>query len=208
MDSSNANSCPDCKAPVESGAAFCTNCGTRLPEITAATRVDTVAPSPSLSNSAARVTAAQPAFEPPATPAFQPELGQTAHGSKAGPLIILVLVLVIIGAVALFWLRPSGSQSSTRVLILTPVAASLTVDPDSTSTLGVTVQGDGGAGVTWKIAESYGGRIEPAGVTILGKRMFYQASYHAGGTPGDYHVIATSAASKQSHVTITVHVER
>jgi hypothetical protein len=88
------------------------------------------------------------------------------------------------------------------------VQSSITVEPNSITELGVAVQGDGGAGISWRVQESYGGRVEPAGVTAQGRQIIYKAAYHAGGTPGDYHVVATSAVDKQSQVAITVHVER
>jgi hypothetical protein len=128
--------------------------------------------------------------------------------------VIVVLLLVILGAAALLWLRPStGSSggvtlSGSKVLILTPELSTITVEPNSTSALGVAVQGDGGAGITWKVAENYGGSVVPAGVTLQGNRIIYKATYHSGGTPGDYHVVATSGANKDVRVTVTVHVER
>lgn len=53
-----------------------------------------------------------------------------------------------------------------------------------------------------------GGKVDPAGVTVQGQQFVYRANYHAGGTPGDYHVVATSLANKESRVSIRVHVER
>lgn len=153
---------------------------------------------------------AQPAYEAAQDPtsSYTPAaLGQAPGGRKTGPFVILVLVLLIAVAGAVLWLRPAGPMQG-KVLILTPESSSVTLEPNSSIQLGVAVQGDGGAGVSWKVQENYGGRVEPAGVTARGEQIIYKAAYHAGGTPGDYHVVATSAANPESRVSITVHVER
>lgn len=153
--------------------------------------------------------AAQPTYEAPQAPksSYTPAaLGQAPGGRKTGPLVILVLLLLIALAGAVLWLRPSAPTG--KVLILTPESSSVTVEPNSTTQLGVAVHGDSGAGVSWKVQENYGGRVEPAGVTARGEQIIYKAAYHAGGTPGDYHVVATSEANPESRVSITVHVER
>ena len=223
--------CPACKAMIEPEAAFCNGCGTRMAKAcvnesapaaavtsvpTPAAGKPTVAPvQPRRASSSSRALAgpamaAQPAYATSSQPKPQPELGGSSSTHKLGPIVIVVLLLVILGAAALLWLRPSTTPSSSgsKVLILTPQPSSLTVEPNSTTSLSVAVQGDGGAGVTWKIAENYGGSIAPAGVTLQGSRIIYKATYSSGGTPGDYHVVATSAANKDVRVCIPVRVER
>jgi Double zinc ribbon len=220
--------CPVCQEVIEPGAAFCTGCGAgigKADDTTVApggTAISTPAatlqqPSESVqsgvagsSSVAASTAAVQPAYAVSAGPKSQPELGGSSSGHKLGPTVIVVLLLVILGAAALLWLRPSSAPSSSgsKVLILTPQPSSLTVEPNSTTSLSVAVQGDNGAGVTWKIAENYGGSVAPAGVTLQGSRVIYKATYHSGGTPGDYHVVATSATNKDVRVSIAVRVER
>jgi hypothetical protein len=126
---------------------------------------------------------------------------------KHGFFVLIALVLILIVATAILWMRQSPAKSN-HVIILTPQATSFTVEPNSSTQVAVSVQGDGGAGLSWKIAESYGGRVQPAGVTVHGNKFLYQATYHAGGTPGEYHIVASSAANPDSSVTILVHVER
>ncbi|MGE5321865.1 MAG: hypothetical protein ACM3SW_03335 [Actinomycetota bacterium] len=153
----------------------------------------------------------KPASEPGPAPASgdpAATLGQVPSGGRrSGPLVILVLVLLIVLCGVALWLRPSSTKPG-QVIILTPETSMVTVEPGATIQLGVAAQGDGGSGMSWKIQENYGGTVEPAGVTLRGAETIYKARYHAGETPGDYHVVATSVANKQSLVTIAVHVER
>ena len=135
------------------------------------------------------------------------QLGGSSSAPKPGIFVIVVLILIVAAATAILFMRPSG-QKPGHVIILTPQRTSLTVEPNETSRLSVSVQGDSGAGLTWKIAESYGGTVQPAGVTVRGSQFLYHAVYHAGGTPGDYHIVASSAANRDSSITIQVHVER
>jgi len=135
------------------------------------------------------------------------ELGKSSSARKPGVFVAVGLVLIVAVAAAMLWMR-SAAPVSRRVIILTPQPSSLAVEPNASVQLSVSVQGDGGAGLSWKIAESYGGTVQPAGVTLHGSQFLYHATYRAGGTPGDYHVVATSAANRDSSVTILVHVER
>ena len=135
------------------------------------------------------------------------ELGQSSSARKPGIFVAVGLVLIVAVAAAMLWMR-SAAPVSRRVIILTPQPSSLAVEPNASVQLSVSVQADGGAGLSWKIAESYGGTVQPAGVTLHGSQFLYHATYRAGGTPGDYHVVATSAANRDSSVTILVHVER
>jgi hypothetical protein len=135
------------------------------------------------------------------------QLGESSSAPKPGIFVILALVLIVAAATAILLTRPSGSKPA-HVIILTPQRTSFTVEPNATIRLGIAVQGDNGTGLIWKIPESYGGTVQPAGVTVRGSQFLYHATYHAGGTPGDYHVVATSAANRDSSVTILVHVER
>lgn len=134
-------------------------------------------------------------------------LGESSAAPKSGIFVILALILIVAAATAILLMRPSGPKPG-HVIILTPQRTSLTVEPKETAPLSVAVQGDNGAGLSWKIAESYGGTVQPAGVTVRGSQFLYHATYHAGGTPGDYHVVASSAANRDSSITILVHVER
>ena len=135
------------------------------------------------------------------------KLGESSSAPKPGIFVILALVLIVAAATAILLTRPSGSKPA-HVIILTPQRTSFTVEPNATIRLSIAVQGDNGTGLFWKIPESYGGTVQPAGVTVRGSQFLYHATYHAGGTPGDYHVVATSAANRDSSVTILVHVER
>jgi hypothetical protein len=135
------------------------------------------------------------------------KLGESSSAPKPGIFVILALVLIVAAATAILLTRPSRSKPA-HVIILTPQRTSFTVEPNATIRLSIAVQGDNGTGLFWKIPESYGGTVQPAGVTIRGSQFLYHATYHAGGTPGDYHVVATSAANRDSSVTILVHVER
>jgi hypothetical protein len=157
----------------------------------------------------AAAAATQPAYEA-STALAQPEMGKGSSGSRVGLIVIVILLLVIAGAGAMLWLRqsPSSGSSTNKVLIVTPSPASLTIEPNATATLSVAVEGDGGAGMSWKVAENYGGTVQPAGVSVQGPQVIYKATYHSGQTPGDYHVVATSAANKDVKVSITVHVAR
>ena len=135
------------------------------------------------------------------------KLGQSSSARKGGVFVAVGLVLIVAVAAAMLWMR-SAAPVSRHVIILTPQPSSLAVEPNASVQLSVSVQGDGGAGLSWKIAESYGGTVQPAGVTLHGSQFLYHATYNSGGTPGDYHVVATSAANRDSSVTILVHVER
>jgi hypothetical protein len=135
------------------------------------------------------------------------KLGESSSAPKPGIFVILALVLIVAAATAILLTRPSGSKPA-HVIILTPQRTSFTVEANATIRLSIAVQGDNGTGLFWKIPESYGGTVQPAGVTVRGSQFLYHATYHAGGTPGDYHVVATSAANRDSSVTILVHVER
>lgn len=217
MTQSENITCAKCKTNAEPGAVFCTGCGTRLPEPATSAGGDGTAtvsgplsqPPAQAAAASAIAAAAQPAYEPAqGANSYSPTaFGQAPAGRKTGGFVIVALVLLIAVAGAVLWLRASA-HSPRNVLILAPVQSSITVEPNSTTELGVAVQGDGGAGISWVVQESYGGRVEPAGVTAQGQQIIYKAAYRAGGTPGDYHVVATSAADKQSQVAITVHVER
>lgn len=135
------------------------------------------------------------------------QLGGSSSAPKSGIFVIFALILVLAAGTAILLMRPSGPKPG-HVIILTPQRTSLTVEPNATTRLSVAVQGDNGAGLSWKIAESYGGTVQPAGVTVRGSQFLYHATYHAGGTPGDYHLVASSAANRDSSITILVHVER
>ena len=135
------------------------------------------------------------------------QLGGSSSAPRSGMIVILALILVLAAGTAILLMRPSGPKPG-HVIILTPQRTSLTVEPNETTRLSVAVQGDNGAGLAWKIAENYGGTVQPAGVTVRGSQFLYHATYHAGGTPGDYHVVASSAANRDSSITILVHVER
>ena len=135
------------------------------------------------------------------------DLGQSSSARKPGVIVAMGLILLVAVAAAMLWMR-SAAPVSRHVIILTPQPSSLAVEPNASVQLSVSVQGDGGAGLSWKIAESYGGTVQPAGVTLHGSQFLYHATYNSGGTPGDYHVVATSAANRDSSVTILVHVER
>lgn len=135
------------------------------------------------------------------------QLGESSSAPKPGIFVILALILIVAAGTAVLLMRSSGPKPS-HVIILTPQRTTITVEPNATIRLNIAVQGDNGAGLSWKIAESYGGTVQRAGVTVRGSQFLYHATYHAGGTPGDYHVVATSAANRDSSVTILVHVER
>lgn len=262
MDQQNVTSCNVCKSSVATGALFCTNCGTRLPELqTAATETQAVAEATEkppeiprcmkcnavlepqamfcticgagvsaqelaapviaesgkkavISQAAAAAPARAATSSVPANPAPNPEtkdplsdLGQSSSALKPGVFVVVALILIVGVAAAMLWMRPSAAKSN-HVIILTPQRTSFTVEPNSSTQVAVSVQGDGGAGLSWKIAESYGGTVQPAGVTVHGSQFLYHATYHSGGTPGDYHIVANSAENPDSSVTILVHVER
>lgn len=211
--------CIKCNAILEPQALFCTGCGARVSaaelavtdavpsERAAVTSQSAAAPAMAATNSASVDSAS-------ASPAAQPQgndvskgLGQSSSALKPGVFVVIALVLIVGVAAAMLWMRPSAAKSN-HVIILAPQSTSFTVEPNSSTQVTVSVQGDDGAGLSWKIAETYGGTVQPAGVTVRGSQFLYQATYRAGGTPGDYHIVASSAANPESRVTILVHVER
>ena len=135
----------------------------------------------------------------------QPALGE-APGRKAGPLVVISLVILAVIAGAI--LMVSRSRSASKALILAPDSPSVTCHRNGTVSLGVAVRGDVGAGLTWKIEERNGGQVEAAGVTAQGQDILYKATYHAPARQGDYHVVAASSANRESSATIAVHVTR
>ncbi|HET9790099.1 MAG TPA: zinc ribbon domain-containing protein [Candidatus Angelobacter sp.] len=212
--------CIKCNAILEPQAMFCTTCGARVsaqgldaPVIAGSGKTSVISPSAAAAPAMAATNSAS-ANSASSNPAAQPEvkdlstgLGQSSSALKPGVFIVIALVLIVGIAAAMLWMRPSAAKSN-HVIILAPQQTSFTVEPNSSAQVAVSVQGDGGAGLSWKIAESYGGTVQAAGVTVHGSQFLYHATYHAGGTPGDYHIVASSAANSDSSVTILVHVER
>jgi hypothetical protein len=207
--------CIKCNAILEPQAMFCTTCGARVsaqeldaPVFGASGKTSVI---PSSAAAAPAIAATNSGSASPAASAEVKdrltELGRSSTALKPGVFVVLALVLIVGVAAVMLWMRPSAAKSN-HVIILAPQQTSVTVEPNSSSPVAVSVQGDGGAGLTWKIAESYGGTVQPAGVTVHGSQFLYHATYHAGGTPGDYHIVASSAANSDSSVTILVHVER
>lgn len=207
--------CIKCNTILEPEAMFCTGCGAR---VSARELAPTVIAEPEKSSAISQSAAAAPAMETTKSTSANPapiaelkdsvtELGQSSSGLKPGVFVVIALVLIMGVAAAMLWMRPSQAKSN-HVIILTPQRTSFTVEPNSSAQVAVSVQGDDGAGLSWKIAESYGGRVQPAGVTVRGGQFLYRATYQAGGTPGDYHIVASSAANPDSSVTILAHVER
>jgi hypothetical protein len=212
--------CIKCNAVLESQALFCTGCGARVnaaelavPDTVPSERAAVIsqsaaAPAMAATNSASAGSAsADPAAQPEGTD-ISTGLGQSSSALKPGIFVVIALVLIVGVAAVMLWMRPSSAAQSNHVIILAPQSTSFTVEPNSSTQVTVSVQGDGGAGLSWKIAETYGGTVQPAGVTVRGSQFLYHGTYHAGGTPGDYHIVASSAANPESRVTILVHVER
>ncbi|HEU5415949.1 MAG TPA: zinc ribbon domain-containing protein [Candidatus Angelobacter sp.] len=211
--------CIECNAVLEPQALFCTGCGARVsaaelavPDAVPSERAAVIsqsaaAPAMAAINSVSADSAS-------ANPAAQPQgndvskgLGQSSSALKPGVFVVIALVLIVGVAAVMLWMRPSAAKSN-HVIILAPQSTSFTVEPNSSTQVTVSVQGDDGAGLSWKIAETYGGTVQPAGVTVRGSQFLYHAAYHSGGTPGDYHIVASSAANPDSRVTILVHVQR
>ena len=121
--------------------------------------------------------------------------------------MIAALLFIIVSAAGYLWFSHSGSTSK-GVLILTPEAQNYRVATTGTITIGVAAQGDTGDGLVFTVAENDGGQVEPAGVSLRGQQIVFNAAYHAPSNPGIYHVVATSKVNRAASVTIAVRVRR
>ena len=121
--------------------------------------------------------------------------------------MIAALLLIIVLAGGYLWFSHSGSASK-GVLILAPEAQNYRVATTGTITIGVAAQGETGDGLVFTVAENDGGQVEPAGVSLRGQQVVFNALYHAPSKPGVYHVVATSKVNRAASVTIAVRVRR
>lgn len=102
------NSCPNCGAPVNDGAAFCTSCGTKLETVTASDTPPAESPA-AASPAAESPAAASPAGTAPDTPA---EPGKAKKKKKF--LLLAIPVLAVLAVLVFLFQNGTLGSSSTK----------------------------------------------------------------------------------------------
>ena len=144
--------------------------------------------------------------------AAQPSYMDTQEKKSRLPVLeIIVIVLLVLGAGAAFWMLHSSlpgkrvAPASTVAVTLSPPTAEVVAGKALDVTAAVTGTEDNE--VTWSVQEGdEGGRVVPRGAKAEAGGVASLAVYVAPSTPGTYHLVATSKADPKQSATSEITV--
>ena len=140
---------------------------------------------------------------PTLTFAAQPSYIETRARKARPPVLeIIVIVLLVLGAGAAFWMLhsslPGKSTAPVSVIAVTLSPPNAEVVAGNAVDFSAAVTGTDDAEVTWSVQEGEdGGRVTPRGAKAEAGGVASLAVYVAPATPGTYHLMATSKADPQ-----------
>lgn len=122
-------------------------------------------------------------------------------------MLIVLMVVLALGVLGVIYLlsRPSAKSPSGGNVAITISPTEAQVVAGEAHDFSATVTGSGDTDVTWSVAEgSGGGNVVNRGAQAQGGAVASLGVYVAPGTPGTYHVVATSKADTTKSATAEV----